>query len=278
MTTRLISAGVGVVIALLVLYLHNTILLPIAVAVLSVIMMSEHLRANKLMRYRFSSIGSFLFAAGLPFVTVGTAARFRMLLTVICIGFILLDYVLYHKKMNAESFFTLIAGFVVIPGALSCALVLHNTHEQHGVAYLVLALGGAWIADSGAYFTGTFFGKTKLCPEISPKKTLEGFLGGIAADVVFFLVFNAIYSAVQQAKGTPISVSWVSTILLGIACALLGTLGDLVASVRKRQLDIKDYGVIMPGHGGLLDRFDSILLVVPFFCAYTQAASFFDIP
>jgi CDP-diglyceride synthetase len=95
----------------------------------------------------------------------------------------MLDYVLRLQKMPAKDFFAAVGGSLLLANGMACAVTLHNAHAQHGLAYLVLALGGAWIADTGAYFTGTFFGKTKLCPAVSPKKTLEGFVGGIIAIV-----------------------------------------------------------------------------------------------
>ncbi len=277
MATRLISAGIGVAVALLVFFLHHTIVLPIAAALIALIILFEFFRANDLFKYRITAVASLIYAAALPFVTVGIAARFRMLLTVVCIGLLLADYVLQAQKMPAKDFFAAAAGTLLTANGMACAITLHNTHSQHGLAYLVLALGGAWLADTGAYFTGTFFGKTKLCPKVSPKKTLEGFIGGIVTNIIFFVVFNLVYQAVLANKGTPIEVSWLSTVCVAAVCAVLGTVGDLAASVLKRQLDIKDYGTIMPGHGGLLDRFDSVLLVLPFFCAYVQASSFFNI-
>jgi len=277
MTTRLISAGVGVAIALLVLFLHNTVMLPIAAAAVSLIIMFEFLRTNRLFRYRLSSICSLLYAAVLPFLTVGLAARFRLMLMLCCLIGLMADYVLHQTEMPPKHFFGFVAGTLLIPGAMACAITLHNAHEQHGIAYLVLALGGAWLADTGAYFTGTYLGKTPLCPRISPKKTVEGFIGGIVTCILFFLIFNGIYSAVMQTKGIAFHVSWISTVVIAAVIAVLSTLGDLVASVLKRQLGLKDYGTIMPGHGGLLDRFDSVLLVLPFFCAYVQATSFFNV-
>lgn len=117
----------------------------------------------------------------------------------------------------------------------------------------------------GAYFAGTFLGKHKLCPEISPKKTVEGFIGGLLSNGVIFVVINLIY-VVFFVEGY--KVNYVNTFILGLICAVLGTIGDLTASLIKRQCDIKDYGNIMPGHGGLMDRFDSVLFVVPFIYVY----------
>ncbi len=277
MGTRIISGAVGAVIALLVLFLHNTIVFPICVGIIACILMYEFLKVNSFFRYRIASIAAIVFACALPLLSDGLRQRFRMMLTVICVSVVLFDYVRHQQKMSAKTFFGIIAGMLLIALPMASAVTLNNTHEQHGISYLVLALGGAWIADSGAYFIGSAYGKRKLCPNISPKKTIEGFIGGIAANVIFFLLFNLIYSVICKARGTVVTVSWVSTIVMAMACAVLGTLGDLSASVLKRQLEIKDFGKLMPGHGGLLDRFDSVLLVLPFFCAYAQATSFFNI-
>lgn len=170
MVTRLITAGVGVAIALLVLFLHNTLLLPVAAGIVSVLMLLEYLRANKLLRYHLSSVAALAFAFVLPLIQVGIVARYRSMLYVAAIACIMFDYVRHRKRMQDKTVFAFLAGMFVIPPAMACAVTLNNAHEQHGVAYLVLALGGAWIADSGAYFIGTFFGRAKLCPQISPKK------------------------------------------------------------------------------------------------------------
>ena len=120
----------------------------------------------------------------------------------------------------------------------------------------------AWISDTGAYFAGTFFGKHKLCPEISPKKTVEGFFGGIVTDIVIMTVFSLIYSLVT---GVHVHYWWL--IFTAAVCSVISVLGDLSASILKRQQGLKDYGNIMPGHGGVMDRFDSVLFTVPAFYA-----------
>ena len=277
MVTRLITAGIGIVVALIILFLHNTFMLPLAVAMISAYMIYEYLTVNKLLRYHLSAVAAIFYSALLPMLQVNLASRYRPMLTVAAVTVVLYDYVRHKKRMEDRTFFAIITGMFLIPNAMSLAVVLNNTHEQHGLAYLVLALAGAWIADSGAYFVGTFMGKSKLCPEISPKKTVAGFIGAIASNVVFFVLFCGIYASVMTKKGISISLNWFAVILISMVCAVLGTLGDLAASTLKRQLGIKDYGKAMPGHGGLLDRFDSVLLVLPFFTAFVQATTFFEL-
>ncbi|MBR3678960.1 MAG: phosphatidate cytidylyltransferase [Oscillospiraceae bacterium] len=277
MTTRLVSAGIGIIIALTVLFLHQTILFPIAVGIVSVILMLEFFKVNHLLKYRIATGSAMLFALLYPFVLVGEASRFKFLLVILCIIGVCIEYILRQTKLWMRSFFGIMTGMFLIPGAMSTTVYLNNCHEQHGVIYVVFALAGAWIADSGAYFAGSALGKHKLCPTISPKKTVEGLVGGVIADVLFFSLFNIIYTAILAAQGMDIHFSWGSTLIVAVACALLGTVGDLTASVLKRQLEIKDYGTIMPGHGGLLDRFDSVLLVAPFLYAYITAFGFFTV-
>jgi len=123
-----------------------------------------------------------------------------------------------------------------------------------GTEFVIFALLIIWTTDSGAYFTGKKFGKKKLWPEISPNKTIEGFLGGIAAAIIFALIFHWI---------TPISSSYMILIIVTILASVFGQVGDLVESALKRQFNVKDSGNILPGHGGILDRFDSLLFVLP---------------
>ncbi|MFC7685385.1 phosphatidate cytidylyltransferase [Ureibacillus sp. GCM10028918] len=123
-----------------------------------------------------------------------------------------------------------------------------------GLEFLIFALLIVWSTDSGAYFIGRKFGKKKLWPEISPNKTVEGFVGGVLTAVVFACIMQIIY---------PISSSWISLIAISVIASIFGQMGDLVESAIKRHYGVKDSGRLLPGHGGILDRFDSLLFVLP---------------
>ena len=123
-----------------------------------------------------------------------------------------------------------------------------------GIYYLLLALNFACVCDMGAYFVGVSLGKTKLCPEISPNKTVEGALGGIASSIVVSLIITLCYGF--YGKILPV-------LLLTIPLCAAGMAGDLFASIIKRKAGIKDYGNLIPGHGGILDRVDSLLFIAP---------------
>ena len=277
MTTRLISAGVGIVITLIVLFLHGTIVFPIVVGILGLIMQLEFLRANRLFKYRAASGASLVFSLLYPIFSVDVVHNFQPLLVVICLTVVFFEYILRKTSLYMRSFFAIMTGMLVIPLSLSTLVRLNHGNETFGIIYVLLVLTGAWIADSGAYFVGSALGKHKLCPAVSPKKTIEGLVGGIAADVLFFIVFVLIYAAIMAKKGIIVTYSMPAMVVLGALCALAGTVGDLTASVLKRQLEIKDYGTIMPGHGGLLDRFDSVLLVAPLVYAFVTAFGIFGI-
>ncbi len=129
---------------------------------------------------------------------------------------------------------------------------------EHGKNIVLLPFLIAFASDGGAYFIGVFFGKHKMAPIISPKKTWEGFFGGIT----FAVVGTVIYMLVQQFCYS-MSVNYFYAVIYGVFGSLAGVFGDLCFSVIKRQVGIKDYGNIFPGHGGMYDRFDSVIVVTP---------------
>jgi len=124
----------------------------------------------------------------------------------------------------------------------------------YGFEYVFYALLVIWTTDSGAYFVGRKIGNRKLWPDISPNKTVEGFIGGIVFAVLFACVFQIFY---------PIAPSYMMLIIVTIVASIVGQLGDLVESALKRHFGVKDSGNLLPGHGGILDRFDSLLFVLP---------------
>lgn len=148
-----------------------------------------------------------------------------------------------------------VAG-LVIPGAFSCMLQLRML--PHGAGMVLMPLVAAFCSDSAALFTGMACGRHKMAPLVSPHKTVEGALGGIAGGVVGMVIFRIVFYFCTL---VPLHIGW--CVVIGLAGALMGELGDLSFSVIKRQVGIKDYGRLLPGHGGVLDRFDSVLFAAP---------------
>ncbi len=138
-----------------------------------------------------------------------------------------------------------------------CALSLIHAERPHGHYWLLLALAIVWAADSGAYFAGRKFGRTKLSPRISPNKTVEGMIGGVIAGMLVAMVAAPLIGArVNQLPAIALVAAW--TILFSVV-------GDLFESLLKRHVGMKDSGNLIPGHGGVLDRIDSVLAALPVF-------------
>lgn len=159
-------------------------------------------------------------------------------------------------KLSIKSAALCMFSGVVVPFMFSS--MLRILMAENGKFFIMIPFVMAFLSDTGAYFVGVFFGKHKLCPHISPKKTVEGFVGGIVTAVVGMLV----YALILQ-KGFLFEVDYSIALLYGLLGSLCGVFGDLSMSVIKRQVGIKDYGNLIPGHGGILDRFDSVLITAP---------------
>ena len=130
----------------------------------------------------------------------------------------------------------------------------------HGIFFILLAAFGAWMTDVFAFFVGSFLGKHKLCPKISPKKTIEGAIGGVLGCVLASIILYAVF--VNFVFKTE-NVNYLAVALMSAFLSIISMCGDLTASVIKRNFEIKDFGKLIPGHGGILDRIDSLLFVLP---------------
>lgn len=170
-----------------------------------------------------------------------------------------------HAAHTPESVgFAVFETLLVVFGFSSLVLV----RDREPVRYLLIFVA-AWATDTFAYFVGVFFGKTKLCPAISPKKTVAGAVGGVCGSVLGFVLFAVICNGYFK---TDFSV-W-QFALLAAPFSVIGQAGDLAASAVKRHFGAKDYGKILPGHGGILDRFDSILPITLLAFIFTEIGKF----
>lgn len=161
-------------------------------------------------------------------------------------------------------------GPLYVGGLLTTIALIQRDYYAHGGPGLVVViLAIAWLGDTGGYFAGRFLGKTKLYPAVSPKKTREGFVGSLCGSVIGGVVFQLLL--------VPELPTWQIAIVALIAGAL-GQLGDLVESLLKRSTGIKDSGWIVPGHGGILDRLDAVLVVSPLMYLYLLWAQPFPSP
>lgn len=173
---------------------------------------------------------------------------------VLFILFFLACILVVLRKYNIMDVGITFFGIIYIPYFLN-HVTLVRTSFDHKYVWLVFII--AWMTDTFAYFSGYFFGKHKLIPEISPKKTIEGSIGGIVGSIFSCVVFAYIFD-----------FSLIHMSIVGGLGSIIAQIGDLFASAIKRFLGIKDYGKLIPGHGGILDRFDSIIFTAPFVYYY----------
>ena len=161
-----------------------------------------------------------------------------------------------EKKINLRHILISLAAGMLIPYLLSSLVSLKTM--PYGHLLVLLPIVSAFMTDSGAYFIGVAIGKRKAFPTISPNKTVEGCIGGIITGTLGMVIFGAII-----ANTTQLNVIIPAITIYGILGAIVTELGDLAFSFIKRKCEIKDYGRLIPGHGGILDRFDSMTLTAP---------------
>ena len=146
-------------------------------------------------------------------------------------------------------------GLLVLPPLALAIAMLAERADWVGRAFLLYAIGIVWVADIGAYFAGRAWGRHKLAPRVSAGKTREGVVGGVAAVVLYAIAGLGVFGVPYDA--------WLAWMVVAVAAGLLSVAGDLLESVLKREAGVKDSGRILPGHGGLLDRVDSLIAAAP---------------
>lgn len=182
---------------------------------------------------------------------------FILLLSVLMI-LMLLCFVMKYPKFSAVQLFSSIFGFVYVPFMLSFLYLTRET-VRLGEWLVWLTFVASWGSDTCAYVVGRLFGKRKLAPVLSPKKSVEGAIGGILGSAGIGAIFAYI---MIYFKNEPLSII-PGFMLIGAVGSVISQIGDLAASGIKRNFEVKDYGRLIPGHGGILDRFDSIIITAP---------------
>jgi len=281
MAKRIISAFIAIPIGIFILWIDRKELLLLVCAALSAAMVYEVLLATKYLRNLTITIYSLIFVVTFPFILNYDYLLFRI--RYVSFGFIIGLFIIMlfsHKKVNMSEVALVAFVSVCIPFSISSIGLMFDNLPVHRTFCIVYALTITWISDAGAYFAGTFFGKHKLAPSISPKKTWEGFVGGIMAAVIFGVLLAKGYEQWEYifTGAHTFTADLPFLALLAAPCSVLGVLGDLSASLLKRECSVKDFGNIMPGHGGVLDRFDSALFTLPLvYLAFLQHSPIIEI-
>lgn len=254
---RLLTAAIGIPAAIIVMILTELWhpFTGIMAGIASGVMILEFFSAKHLTACLPLSISCIAFALFTP-VFINTQIRYIIFALFMLAVFSVLIYL--HEKLTLASFTYAVTGTVLITFGMS-AFTYAVDNEASASFFFAMLLLLPWMADGGGYFIGSKFGKRKLCPKISPKKTVEGAIGGLVFCLVSALVMGIVFQLIIR----DYKVNFASIIILAILDSAAAILGDISFSLIKRHLNIKDYGSIFPGHGGVLDRFDSIIFTAP---------------
>ncbi len=264
MKQRIISAAVALVILIGVFAFYETFVMNIAVSLISAIAVFELLHATGYVKSRALLSFSLCYALVVPFFSTLQIHGMQVYVTLAYFILMFGSLLMFHNTIRFEELAISFFISLLVPTALSTIVLMRDTYQRHGFLYVLLCCVAAWISDSCAYFAGRAFGKHKMAPQISPHKTIEGAIGGVAGCCVFFVLACWLYQQyAARYLGESLRFSWGTLAIIAIFCSLVSIVGDLMASVVKRQTGIKDFGKIMPGHGGVMDRFDSFLFVAP---------------
>lgn len=257
MKTRIITAAVLLPILLVIVLALPKLITAILLAVCAAIAAYELLNKTELVRHSRLVIYSMVTAFAVPiWCYFGSVHAWGLVIVLAFVAALFAEMMGNHIKVRFEQIAYCIVGGLLVPYLFSALIRIHIT--EYGRHLILIPFMLAFLPDSGAYFAGRFFGAHKLAPVISPQKTVEGAIGG----VLTALLGMAIYGAVM-AIGFKFRVNFGLALFYGIVVSLGDIFGDLMFSVIKRQTGIKDYGNLFPGHGGILDRFDSMIIVAP---------------
>ncbi len=265
MKQRIIS-GVIIAIVTIALALIGGYPVGIVLLVCSMIAYHELVRACKKEKDRdkmdaleiYGQVATVVYYGGILFLkeTVMSLEFFTILVIILLILAMMMHYVLTYPKYHADQIMTAIFAFLYAPVMMSC---IYRARElPYGIYVYALIFFCSWICDTCAYAAGRMFGKHKLAPELSPKKTIEGSIGGVVGSALL-----CVGTAVVLQYWNPGTHFEIEFLILGVVGSIISQIGDLAASAIKRNHDIKDYGKCIPGHGGIMDRFDSVIFTAP---------------
>lgn len=264
MKTRILVAVIGLPLLLLVLLVPTAVPTLLFVSVLCVIGAYELMFHSGLAKHGrlllWSSIMAVLICVWSFF---GMPAIFGRVIAVLYLVALFAEMFAAHTELKLQTVGVAVFAGVVIPYLLSAIIRLRC--YENGAFYVLVPFILSMVPDSGAYFVGRAMGKHKLAPIISPKKTVEGAIGGLIAGALAMVIYGLILQSFFGFR-----VNYFFAVIFGILGSAVSVFGDLSFSVIKRQVQIKDFGNLLPGHGGVLDRFDSTTFVA----ALTEAMLF----
>lgn len=260
MKTRIISGAIFAVIGLAIILLNNSLVDSIFVTVIALMACFEFYRGFKQKGVNSIQWIGYASCLGIMLVDNHVPEEYKYLIykMAISVGAVsIFAYMVISKlNRNISDITVTVMSIIYIPTLFSFVKrVLMMEDGRILIWYVVL---GAFASDTFAYFIGSRFGKNKLCPTVSPNKSVEGAIGGVFGVVLSYTILTIIANIYFN-----FNMNIVYWILVAIVASIVGQMGDLTESAIKRYVGIKDFGKLMPGHGGILDRFDSIMFVAP---------------
>ncbi len=257
---RLIFGVLGIILALVVLIYGSVEFIGCAVGIIALIGLYEFYRVVGLLSKKSpASYLGFVFTMFIFLCAIFAPDKFVtnfMLATVVYIFLLMCFMVFFHSKCLFNDVALSFAGSAYI--SLFFLHIIFIRQIDLGYLNIWLIFISAWACDTFAYFAGRLFGKHKLCPNISPKKTVEGAIGGVLGSVICLSIYAYFITRCINAD-----VNYTAVVVFAVLTSVFSQIGDLAASCIKREYGVKDYGNLIPGHGGILDRFDSVLLIAP---------------
>ena len=269
MKTRIITAVVGLIVLAGVLFTFDTLVFNLVIAAITLIALHEIYSALGFEKRDWPLLAVLVSYTLLIMLSSYSVCRAMVMpasfLVVLfyAIYLVVRNGVISYQKASGLAMFSGIVIFCFYSFIRLKEMLPVEEYGYDAIFFILLILCFAWGGDTCAYFAGRAFGKHKLCPVVSPKKTVEGAVGGVIGALLLLLGVAYLLSHGFAMLGSPIEVDYLRLALISPLLSLTSMVGDLSASVIKRQCGIKDFGSIMPGHGGVLDRFDSVLFVMP---------------
>ena len=264
MKTRTITSVFILLVTIPIILLSKYPVYPIALSALAVMATYEILHAIGVEKNWYLSVPAYILAGVFPFASYFVTAEmsYTYLLTIAALIYIYMIYVMgvsvFSKgKTSVRMISEVLLSITYVVVSFTSLSMIRYIEKDLGLYKLALVFIVSWVCDAMAYVVGSLFGKHKLIPEISPKKTVEGAIGGIVCATLAYLLFGLILDlAIPNIK-----VNYLVLAIFGLVLSVVSQLGDLIASLIKREHNIKDFGKLLPGHGGIMDRFDSIMAV-----------------
>ena len=260
MLTRCISGAVLVVIALFTILSGGYVLAATLLAISGIAFyeLSKVCRIHEEKKINALEIASYIAIIFLYALTIAMPNDMFILLWVILFFLAILGvYVFAFPKFHANQIMAVF--FCVLYAPLMFSFIYRIRMTEYGIYLVWMVFVSSWISDTFAYFTGMLLGKHKLAPVLSPKKSIEGSIGGVIGSALAGALFGYLFST---KVGQEVNLIVVCAVL-GAMGSVISQIGDLAASGIKRNYEIKDYGTLIPGHGGIMDRFDSVIVTAP---------------